>query len=385
MDAGTASGSKTQVDFVFDEIPLADIPGIETYRSAFRAARSVHSGHVEAAEAQIERMATALEAECIPVLLVRDNGIGLDTPRINALLSDGLTNKSGAEGRSAGSYGLGHYTAFPASDLQYILYGGLTAEGVRTMSGHAILASHFTESGDLLGKDGYFISGEPQRHIRNRYRFPEHEDVPGVVDDLLDSLQATYGCGSVVAVLGFNDFRRPGNDPAEAILRVAARHFYPVIRSGHLTVRTVRGNDVQTLDDDMAMKLLHRDREEARSRADIINGNKAYLIWKTLQSGKREDIATDLGTIRLYIRDADPGERTRISLFRSGMFITDAVPRNRATNFGKYRRFNAVVLVGTPEPGDDDRAFMLVRQAEGEKHASIDRGRLPREKQRALR
>ena len=52
-----------------------------------------------------------------------------DTLRTNALLSDGLTNKVGQDARSAGSYGLGHYTAFPASDLQYVLYGGVTATG----------------------------------------------------------------------------------------------------------------------------------------------------------------------------------------------------------------------------------------------------------------
>ena len=178
LDAATPPGSQVRVTFVFTELAVSEIPGIDAYRAAFDAAKRTNAHAPEAAEAQIERITQSLAEDRIPVLQVIDNGIGLDTPRTNALLSDGMTNKVGAEARSAGSYGLGHYTAFPASDLQYVLYGGITRDGARTMSGHAILASHFNGDGDLLGKDGYFIRGEPRRDIRNRYRFAEGGKIP---------------------------------------------------------------------------------------------------------------------------------------------------------------------------------------------------------------
>ena len=46
------------------------------------------------------------------------------------------------------------------------------------MSGHAILASHFDADSQLLGKDGYFIRGDPRPEIRNRYRFAENDPSP---------------------------------------------------------------------------------------------------------------------------------------------------------------------------------------------------------------
>lgn len=379
LDAGTPAGTQVQVEFVFKDMAVSEVPGIDEYRAAFEAARRTHSHAPEAAEAQIERITDSLDKAQISVLQVLDNGVGLDAPRTNALLSDGLTNKVGSEAKSAGSYGLGHYTAFPASDLQYVLYGGVTKAGRRTMSGHAILASHFDDQKDLLGKDGYFVDGTPRHDILNRYRFPQNGGIPPWVDVILDDVEDRHGRGSAVVLLAFNDFRDEG-DPAESVLRVASRHFYPVIRSGHLVVRTERAGELRVLDDSVATELLREGRTERRSGADAINGGKAYAIWRTLQQGEKRDLERALGRVGLYVRPADADEGTRISLFRSGMFITDAVPLNRGFNFAEYQRFSAVILVSTPNQDEDAPAFDLIRQAEGEKHASIDKKRLPKEK-----
>lgn len=379
LDAAAPPGSQVQVDFVFDELPVSDIPGIDAFRFAFHAAKRTNDHSPEAAEAQIERITESLNKDRIPVLYVFDNGIGLDTLRTNALLSDGLTNKVGEDARSAGSYGLGHYTAFPASDLQYVLYGGLTASYERTMSGHAILASHFDSDKQLLGKDGYYIRGDPRPDIRNRYRFADNGQIPAAVNEALDRIHTQVGHGSVVMLLAFNNFR-DDEDPTESVLRVAARHFYPVIRTGHLVVRTERRGRTRLLDDSTAETLLRSGRAERSSRSDSINGGKAYAIWRTLHSGQKREVHTDFGKIRLFVRPADTDESTRISLYRSGMFITDSVPLNRPYYFAQYRRFNAVILVNTPDPDEDSSAFDLVRQAEGEKHASINKKRLPAKK-----
>ena len=383
LDAATPPRSQVRVSFVFTELSVSEIPGIDTYRAAFDAAKRTNAHAAEAAEAQIERITQSLAEQRIPVLQVIDNGVGLDALRTNALLSDGLTNKIGAEARSAGSYGLGHYTAFPASDLQYVLYGGITEDGSRTMSGHAILASRFSGNGDLLGKDGYFILGEPRPDIRNRYRFAEGGKIPIAVGSVLDRIEDRHGHGSAVLLLGFNNFR-DDEDPAESVLRVASRHFYPVIRTGRLVVQTEKGADITILDESRAANLLRSGRRERRSRSDSINGSKAYAIWRTLETGEKKDSDTEFGKVKLYVRPADAEETTRISLFRSGMFITDSIPLNQAFHFTEYRRFNAVILIDTPGLEDQGTAFELVRQAEGEKHASIDKRRLPKIKRAQL-
>ena len=315
------------------------------------------------------------------MLQVIDNGVGLDTERMNALLSDGLTNKIGEGANSAGSYGLGHYTAFPASDLQYILYGGVGADGNRAMSGHAILASHLNEQRKLLGKDGYYITGETTGDLFNRHLFPSNGHIPRPIDTILNRIERRRSrkTGSVVILLGFNDFR-DDKDAAESVRLVAAKHFYPVVREGNLIVRTDRNGDRQELDDILAAKLLQSNQAERRTTTDIINGSKAHAIWRTFNVGTEKNVQTEFGTVRLFLRNADANESTRISLYRNGMFITDTVPLNQASYFGEYRRFSAIILVNAPQESGDRRAFNLVRQAEGEKHASIDKRRLPKEK-----
>ena len=339
LDAAAHIGKPAQVDFVFDDMAVSEIPGIDAYRRAFDAALKTHGDVIpEAAEAQIERIRHSLTKTQIPVLRILDNGVGLDSRSMNALLSNGLTNKMGGRGQ-AGSYGLGHYTAFPASDLQYILYGGITKDGSRTMSGHAILASHSGDTEELLGQDGFLISGDPQKDIRERFCFPGYGSIPPVVSLALDRIERDHKHGAAVILLAFNKFREE-NDPADSILQAVSRHFYPVIRAGRLIVRTERGENIRELDDSSATEILRSGKKEVRrSSSDIISGSKAYAICQTIRRGERKEADTEFGTIRIHMRPAEPHESTRISLFRSGMFITDTVPLNRASNFGEYRRF----------------------------------------------
>ena len=107
LDAGTDAGvERVEVDFEISDLKLDDIPGIEAYKRAFKAAREQQAGQVQdAAAIQIERIEKRLLAPSVAVLNVRDNGIGLDMERTNALLSDGLSNKTGADSGSAGSFG----------------------------------------------------------------------------------------------------------------------------------------------------------------------------------------------------------------------------------------------------------------------------------------
>ena len=90
------------------------------------------------AELVVRRIREALDSSAVDVLTVLDNGVGLNEQRMNALLSDGVSVK---EANATGTYGNGHSTAIPASDLRYVLYGGVSEGGKRIGSGHAVLAS----------------------------------------------------------------------------------------------------------------------------------------------------------------------------------------------------------------------------------------------------
>ncbi len=144
-DASREAGRKiTYVKFVLDKLPVSEIPGIDNYKSALKQARDTHRESLESSVAILERIDKMLGMDEVPVLNVIDNGIGLNLERMHSLLGNGLTSKTGSLSNSGGSYGVGHLAAFSASDLHYILYGGITEDSRKTMTGHAILASHIT-------------------------------------------------------------------------------------------------------------------------------------------------------------------------------------------------------------------------------------------------
>ena len=373
LDAGQLAGrSEVKIRFEFDAVRTAEIPGWEEFKEAFHAAEDAHSEYLEAVEAQYLRFLDCIESPTLPVLHVIDNGIGLNDQRMNAMLGDGTTSKTNDEANSAGSYGLGHFTAFPASNLQYILYGGLTKDGVRCASAHAILASHEL-NGELKGKDGYFVL-ETRNDVRNRYVFPKNGQIPSIIDRKLSEIEKQSNSGSVVSITAFNEFMDEDQSAVELILASAAKHFFPAIHRKRLTIEVLKDGKKTILDQAKLHELLQSIKTEKRTR-DTINGNKAFSAFQTLCTGNSEEIETDFGKVTISMRQT-PNEITRVSLFRNGMYITDYLPRNRPGNFTKFLPFNAIILLDPPSDIDNPRAFELIRKAEGEKHSDIKKQRL---------
>jgi len=376
LDAGQLAGrSRIEVSFVFDEVPIEELPGFREYKEAFKAAEEAHKEYLGAVEAQHSRFTESLKSLEVPVLHVIDNGIGLDAKRMNALLGDGATIKTNEESNAAGSYGLGHFTAFPASNLQYILYGGVIKDGSRCASAHAILASHRINN-ELKGKDGYFVTGT-KNDVRDRYVFPKNGQIPLVIDRILSTIERNCNSGSVISITAFNSFMAESDeeDPEELILAAAAKHFFPAIYNDKLAVTVRNQNGVRKeLRKSELQRLLEEMQSEMRTR-DSISGKKAYAAYQTLFEGERKLIETGFGSVEIYMRQT-PNDKTRVSLFRNGMYITDKLPRNQSFNFAKFKPFNAVILLNPPDKDSKSQAFNLIRKAEGEHHTDIKKQRL---------
>ena len=113
-----AGRERAEVHFTIVRRPVAELPGLSAYRRAFeaavaqRAAKKGSQTHDE--RAVIDRIRGVLQQREMSVLFCRDNGVGLDHTRMEALLTEGNSDKPMV---GAGSYGLGHLTAFAASDL----------------------------------------------------------------------------------------------------------------------------------------------------------------------------------------------------------------------------------------------------------------------------
>ena len=407
MDAADlADRSRCKVEFRIETVPKSEIPGLETYQRAFEAAKETHKENIESASALIERIESQLAKDTIQLLHVIDNGVGLNPERMNRLLGDGVTNKTGVDRNASGSYGVGHYTAFPTSDLQYILYGGV-ASNSRTMSGHAILASHvpsngvapehdatptvtdgLVEPGYFCGKDGFFIKGRKRDHT-NPFEFGNQEDTPQLVADILSRIENSSGNGSVVSIVGFNNFRSGESDSADSetlhdILSSVASSFFIPVCEQRLQVSVANESTDRDLSDVLLEGYLReRSTNKRRTKKSVQNGRAVYAAYRTFtRADETVNFDTSHGSVTVYYRESDPGEPTNLSLYRNGMYITSDIPNLQPHIFSAYKRFNAVLRVDSTRTSLANHAFQLIRGAEGEKHLDLNRKRLTQDQQR---
>ncbi|WP_419861455.1 hypothetical protein [Candidatus Palauibacter sp.] len=369
------------MSFSIREVALDEIPGIEDYQSHFSAAMADRRESPQG-PAEIEiiaRIASVLARDRTQVLLCRDNGLGLTTSSMSRLLTEGNTDKADV---GAGAFGVGHLTAFAASDLRYVLYAGRSNGGngmqQDVASAHAILASRaqkdalgrvraaFGAHGFLLARNGT-DSGSDQLGLFD----PVY---PAAVPDLLRTpLEELRGRGTVVCIAGFNRFRDDDEDPVDAIARVAAKNFLVAIQRRAMIVEvcdeTAQTPRRRIVDDNGLRALLRATRSQQRTRRGWLPGQQAYRCLRTLQEG--EQLGLTCGA-KAYVRRLDPDEGTmsRVQLFRNGMWITNRADELTSPHFAGYVPFDAAVVIKDGELGT------LVRRAEGPEHRGLDRRRL---------
>ena len=362
-----------RVVFEIDYVDPAHIPALAQYREHLRCAIKTQRKKNNLAQSQsiVDAMEAAIDAKRVPVLWVLDNGIGLDPQGMEDLLGDGQSGK--ADESTAGSYGNGHMTSFPASDPRYILYGGVHAEG-RTVSGHAILATHVYRK-KVCGEDGYLAKRVRANDLFNRFDFYNGSQML-LLKKKLDWIEEKYGTGSVVGILGFNRFNRCRNDDEvlDVIETVVATHFTPVINDGRMEiVLRSSGKALRTIDRSaLEAVLARRQQRERRDRNSIgPSGRQAWDTLETLKAEYRHGIETKSGTVRFHFRElpSSAGGGTHLQLFRNGMWITNDVPHNRVSDYRNVVPFNGVILL-TPEKAQE--ACGLVGTFEGPRHIDID-------------
>ena len=129
--------------------------------------------------------------------------------------------------------GLGHLTAFAASDLRYVLYAGRDASGAETFGGHAILATSTSADGQ---RDAHgYIRGPQETKSSPASQASGSQDLPELVRDWMPPVGHA---GSVVAILGYSP--TGGTDRFEqGVKAAAAKSFVVAIHEGHLSVSCV--------------------------------------------------------------------------------------------------------------------------------------------------
>ena len=384
LDAAISVGRRAEASLTVASVEVDHFPGVSAYESSFDAAyeeRQSSQGELTLDEQNaITRILSVLEATEAKVLFCRDNGIGLDDERMRAVLSQGNSDKPT---KGAGSFGLGHLAAFAASDLRYVLYAGKRTED-HVISGHAIVATHPTGDGSTLRRsaDGYWAVPEERFNLKTA-------QFGRVVPDMLEEqVEQIEDSGTVVAILGFNHFRK--TEPQRAfddIVRVAAVNFLGAIQGRKMVVRvsdeTLHAD--QVIDHGSLERCLAEIRKQKRSRRGAgggwLPGEQAYRAYETLHQGEELAVPPLEGdakdpSVRVFFRSLSSSERTRVQVFRDGMWITNRAPHLEYHAFGKAKPFDAVVLLADPGSERKGTLYDLVRGAEGPAHRHLERRRL---------
>ena len=373
---------KAVVRFKAEEILTADIPGIGSYKAAFKKAvqrrEKENGGNLTDQEKIIaDRIREALRRRKQDILIVSDNGIGLDKDSMRAILTDGMSLKKDGAG---GAFGNGHLAPFPTSDLRYLLYAGINA-GRWICSGHAVLASH-RDGRTSRSANGYYING----HAGDAHKYPGKSQCPPLIKKVLHDIEKRSDHGTAIIVTAFNNFRDTRPALKDAIAEAATCSFFPAIYDRKLEIIVDTQDEEWTLNRLNLQDTLDKYREKKRNK-DFLSGHKANASFEALSDNTGEEIEVMGGKVRMHVARPAPTGRTRVNLFRNGMWITNSDSPTGGipclyNQFGKYESFEALILVSAKT----SREFHdLIRLAEGPRHNSLDLRAVPEEDRRKLR
>ena len=365
------------------------IPGIRSYGKALESAITTHKemsgGELpRQAELVVNTIQGALSKTTHDILSVLDNGIGLDERRMNALLSDGVSAK---HSNATGTYGNGHTVVIPASNLRYMLYGGVSDNGRRIGAGHAVLASH-TGTGKnayLCAGDGFFVLKLRNGKDGKLYDYAKAQAIPELIAGDLKNIRETSRHGTVVVIPAFNHFRE--ELPLwDMVAKAAACNFFQAIEEKQLKVyvedlRPGKNHIPKVLDHTTLRGTLETHRADKRSKA-FLSGQKAFEAHEVLRSGESHTVQTKMGVIRVKFLARASGN-ARVDLCRNGMWITDdkTIP-GFSYQFQNRTPFHALLLLDSAKGKNLHR---LVRDSEGPLHDSMSTKDLPAEDKRNLR
>lgn len=392
LDAAVEAREATAVVcFKATMIGLKDVPDITEYKKAFHSAVDDHtrmndelSDAAQQVVVTIDEALRQLSGDGAYCLSVLDNGVGLNEKRMNALLGDGMGFK-GAE--SAGSYGVGHFASIPASDLRYVLYGGVVETGRRIASGVAVLASRIGRRGEQpYAATGYLVDGFKNGED-GAYEFMSAKCIPTVIDGSLQEIRSRWGHGTVVVIPAFNYF---GGDRWlwEVVSKISAYNFSAAIHQRRLIVEVEDlGEEAQRLDSGALGTVLEAEGNRTRSarKGSFFeglrpSGQHAHEAWLTLVKGDGHRVTTSAGEIDVKLLEPAPAGTIRVDLYRNGMWITDDVFGLKRADFSNRRPFHAVLML------DGANEFhRLVRKAEGPMHDALEFTRLSRDEREKLK
>jgi len=344
-----------------------EVPGLDSLGSALKKAEEFNRDFSNTKQI-VTGIDKALNSDEIDLLIIRDNGVGLNIDRMNDILHDGASRKDPG---SVGSYGNGHFTTFKFSDLLYVLYLGVSNNDGVLVSGHTILASHESEDG-LRGKDG-FLTRQILDDRENGFEFFDEADFNSeFISNLIAEIKGGSGSGSCVVITAFSHTSSNMDlELKERIERISGIHFFPSILDGKLSITYKDLDDDETRIDQASIPLiLNSFSQEAQSRGlrGGPRGDKTYEAFLTYTSENRIAVPTSLGEVECYLR-TNKISRHNINLFRKGMWISQKIKGLEERYFDGFEAFDLVINI---EYENNPELHDLIQASEGSLHMHLE-------------
>ena len=380
---------KTIVRFRLTRTRTEEVPGYDQYQQAFEKAVSsqeTHNALSDHAQEVVDTILDCLTMQACDVLSVLDNGAGLDQRSMTALLSDGMSAKGW---EATGSYGNGHMVTIPASDLRYMLYGGVSPDDDSIGAGHAILASHAADGAPHPnGADGFLVCGFGSGIDGEHFEYAKGDAVPRLIADEIAYIRNHWGHGAAVIIPWFNHFREDTRPLHKMVFKAAACNFFAAIEDERLEVVVEDRRDrdkalFHELTRESLPDVLREFQDERRTQGSGLRGRMAHVAWETMREGEKEKVATEIGEITIRLRHPIQDGPARVDLCRNGMWVVDdkRIP-GFYYSFRDQQPFHAIMLIDSETGGELHR---LMRKAETPLHDNLSTKLLRQEEGKKLR
>ena len=187
------------------------------------------------------------------------------------------------------------------------------------------------------------------------------DEAPPLLQSEIDRIDSS---GTVIAIAGFNHFH--DDDPASAfgdICRVAAVNFLAAIVGGQMVVHVhdEQSGKHKEVNGDSVAEVLDRISGQQRLPGGMsgwLVGSQAYRALETLQAGRMLERSVDRSVeVRFRALEEQSNERSRVQVFRDGMWITNDAPELRTGDFSGVKPFDAVVLLRDADPDDHGEVY----------------------------
>ena len=361
LGGGELDKSEAEIKFSLEYINKQDIPYIKDYEKAINLIQNEKLTNLE--KPIFSKIKNQLSQTKIPILFISDNGVGFNQERLISILSDGNSEKS--DKNSSGSFGIGHISAFNASNLRFCLYGG-KSNNEQICSMHAILHT-FEENENLKSADGYLLTKDTALIEKNN-NLPKNKEIPKLILDKLNKIKKN---GSVVGIIGFNFFDKKPDELSNIIKSAVIKNFFVAIEEYNLKIKFTSEKEN-----------LEINKQNLRDEFDKIKDNdeprNAKIFYDTYKNGDYYSIPTQGGEVDVYIEKK--AKETKICICRNGMWITDKnIAKLRKNDFLENLPFNALIL-----PVSNTKFAQLIKEAETELHDKIKVSNLLSDKQKEL-